>query len=170
MELARAVLETYVKTGSLPDFHVEDPALLKEAGCFVTLRKKGALRGCVGTVTSEQPLADQVARMTAAAASNDFRFVPVQAEELKEIEIEISVLSPLEPIHSWEEIELGRHGICVEGGNRTGVFLPEVAEEMNWTAEEFVRACRMQKAGIPESAWPETKLCRFTTEKIWETE
>ena len=168
MELARAVLETYVKTGSLPDFRTEDPALLERAGCFVTLRKKGELRGCVGTMTSERPLADQVIRMTAAAASNDFRFSPVRADELGEIQMEISILSPLEPIRSWEEIEAGRHGIYVEGGNRAGVFLPEVAEEMHWTAEEFVRTCRVQKAGIPESAGSAVKLYRFTTEKIQE--
>jgi AMMECR1 domain-containing protein len=88
--------------------------------------------------------------------------------ELGEVRIEVSVLSPLLPVSSWRDIEVGRHGIVVVGGGRNGVFLPEVATEMGWTAEEFVKACLTQKALIPESAWPETQLFRFTTEKMTE--
>ena len=168
MQIARRSLEHFVETGTALSFQPEDPALLDPAACFVTLRKEGQLRGCVGVMTAGKPLFEEVVQMTRAAASEDFRFRPVRPEELREIRIEISVLSPLERIPSWDEIEAGVHGIFVEWQERTGAFLPEVAEEMNWTPEEFVKRCGQEKAHIPEEAWPEAALYRFTTVKIQE--
>ncbi len=106
--------------------------------------------------------------MTQAAAFEDPRFSPVSASELDQVEIEISILSPLEKIRSSDEIEVGRHGIFLEWGNRTGAFLPEVAAEMGWEAEEFVRRCAQEKAHLAEALWPEMTISRFTTEKIKE--
>lgn len=166
--MARTALEACTRQQPMPFIQTTDPDLLKPSGCFVTLRKRGRLRGCVGTLKSERPLFEEVARMTKTAAVQDFRFCPVESEELPHIEIEISILSPLERIHSWEEIEAGRHGIYLMWRNKSGAFLPEVATEMNWTAEELVKKCAYEKAGIPESAWSETELYRFTTEKISE--
>lgn len=166
--MARTALEYFVKTAALPSFQSEDPALLEPAACFVTLRRRGELRGCVGVLHARRPLLEEVVQMTRAAAAEDFRFSPLRPEELGEIQIEISVLSPLERIHSWKEVQSGVHGIFVELQGRTGAFLPEVAGEMNWTAEEFVKKCCEEKAGIPEKAGPEVSLCRFTTVKIRE--
>ena len=149
---------------------IQDPELKQPAGCFVTLWKRNALRGCIGVMAAEKPLAEQMPRMVVSAASRDPRFQPVRVEELGDIRMELSILSSMEAISSYHEVEVGRHGVSVEWGNRSGVFLPEVATEMKWNAETFVKACLVEKAGIPESAWPETKLYRFTTEKIREQE
>lgn len=166
--MSRVTLESCVKQKPVPSFHPSDPELLRTSGCFITLRKKGALRGCVGAVKGEGPLFEEVVRLTKAAALQDFRFKPVQPEELQEIRIEISILSSLERIHSWDQIEVGKHGIYLYCQNRNGVFLPEVAAEMNWTAEEFVRRCAVEKANIPESDWQTAEFYRFTAEKVKE--
>lgn len=166
--MARQTLTKFVKTGNEPSLQTEDPQLREPRPCFVTLREEGKLRGCVGSLRAQRPLYEEVARMTRAAASEDFRFSSVQPEELGRIKIEISVLSPLERIGSPAEIEVGRHGIYLRWRDRSGAFLPEVAREMNWTAEEFVRSCALDKAQIPEDALPEAEFYRFTTEKILE--
>ncbi len=166
MEMARRALEEVVKKGKPPVFNPSDAALLEPAPCFVTLYKKGELRGCVGILKAEKPLFEEVVRMTWAAASEDFRFQPIRPEELGEIEIEISVLSPLEKIASPHQIEVGRHGVYLRWKDKTGAFLPEVAVEQGWNAEEFFEACAREKAMIPKEAWPETALYRFTTQKI----
>lgn len=167
--MARETLEKFVTTGKRPLFlRPEDPGLLEPASCFVTLRKRGKLRGCVGSFKGTEPLFEEVAKMTELAASQDFRFRAVQVGELDEIRIEISVIQPLEKISSADEIEVGRHGIYVKWKDQSGAFLPEVASEMHWTAQEFVKACLTEKAGIPERAWPKVELYRFTTEKIAE--
>ena len=159
-----------MKKGKLPGVQPEDPAFLEMRPCFITLkmRKDGKLRGCVGRLKTEKPLFEEVIQMTRAAASEDFRFPPLRAEELKAVEIEISALYPLERIHSSDEIEVGRHGVYLQWKDRNGAFLPEVAGEMGWTADEFVKACAREKAHLPEEAWPEVVLYRFTTEKIKE--
>lgn len=166
--MARRALEQFVETGSVAAIQPEDQALLEPGACFVTLWKKDELRGCVGVLKARRPLFEEVVEMTRAAASEDLRFLPVRPEELPEIRMEISILSPLERVQSWKEIEVGIHGIFVEGGRQTGAFLPEVATEMQWDAEEFVKQCARSKAFIPEKAWPEIALSRFTTEKVKE--
>lgn len=166
--MARETLEQFVRTGKAPSLKPDDPALRESRPCFVTLRRKGKLRGCVGRLIPHGLLFEEVIQMTCAAAAEDFRFQPVQPEELNEIKIEISVISPLEPIRTSSEVEVGRHGIYLQWKDRTGLFLPEVAQEMGWTAEEFVKACSREKAHLPEEALPEAVLYRFTTEKIKE--
>jgi AmmeMemoRadiSam system protein A len=168
IRIARETLENFVRTGKLPGVRPEDPALWEPRPCFVTLRKGGKLRGCVGRLGTEKPLFEEVVQMTKAAASEDFRFPPLLAGELREVEIQISALSPLERIRSSGEIEVGRHGVYLQWKDRNGAFLPEVAGEMGWTADEFVKACGREKAYLPEEAWPEVTLYRFTTERIKE--
>ena len=168
IRIARQTLELFVKTGNPLSLWIEDPLLNEPRACFVTLRKKESLRGCIGSLRTTRPLYEEVVKKTMAVASEDFRFSPVRPDELGDIKIEISVLSPLERIHSSNEIEVGRHGIYLEWKNRSGTFLPEVAPEMGWQAEEFIKACGREKMNLPEKAWPEVALYRFTTEKIKE--
>lgn len=166
IQMAQIILETFVRGESPPHFEPPDPALRDLRSCFVTLRRGGELRGCLGSFQPEGVLYEEVIRMTRAAAREDPRFPSVLPEELPEIQIEISVLSPLEEIHSPQEVQIGRHGVLIQQGSARGAFLPEVAEEMQWSADEFVRRCALEKAGLPESALREARLYRFTTEKI----
>ncbi|MBI4115700.1 MAG: AmmeMemoRadiSam system protein A [Candidatus Omnitrophica bacterium] len=166
MQIAKGTLESYVKKKEVSSFKVTDPSLLEPRACFVTLKKGGELRGCIGLLSPQRPLFEEVIRMTCAAASEDFRFSPVQPEELSDIEIEISVLSVLEKIHSANEIEIGQHGIVVKRGDRSGTFLPEVAVQMGWNAQEFVEMCAQEKAHLGEGFGKDIELFRFTTEKI----
>jgi len=170
--MARPALEKGVRGEPVPEFEITDSELMEPRACFVTLKlkKSGQLRGCMGSFDPEGPLFGEVTRLVLAAALEDPRFPPVQPGELDEIQIEISVLRPPERIRSAQEIELGRHGIIVQQGRRHGAFLPEVAKEMGWGAEEFVRQCALEKAGLPEPALAEAELYRFETEKIREGE
>jgi AmmeMemoRadiSam system protein A len=151
LALARGVLVAHFggdkAAGAGPSLSMES-----SAGAFVTLRTRaGELRGCVGMMESEDPLAETVARMALAAARSDRRFDPLRADELPEVVIEISVLGPLREI-SPEEIEIGRDGLLVREGGRQGVLLPQVASEHGWSRETFLeKTCT--KAGLPPGAW-----------------
>jgi len=130
------------------------------SGAFVSLHKHGRLRGCIGHFGDDVPLREIVAEMARAAAFEDPRFRPVTRDELPDIDIEISVLTPMRRIHSLDELELHRHGIYIRRGYRSGTFLPQVADEVNWTKEEFVGHCAQDKAGIGWDGWkaPDAEL------------
>jgi AmmeMemoRadiSam system protein A len=154
LALARRALEAAVRgerdAGALP----ESAALRRPGGAFVTLRSHGALRGCIGHVAADCPLAEVVARMAASAATQDPRFPPIPPEELPALEVEISVLSEAVPLASRDpsEIRSGRDGVIVRRGWRQGVLLPQVAADHGWAGAEFLTAaCR--KAGLPPEAW-----------------
>ena len=145
--------------------------LKQKCGAFVSLHKQGRLRGCIGHFGEEggsqrpgeslgghQPLHKIVAEMARAAAFEDPRFSPVRKEELEDIDIEISVLTPMRRIQSLDEFELHRHGIYIRRGYRSGTFLPQVADEVNWTKEEFVSHCAQDKAGIGWDGWKDAEL------------
>jgi hypothetical protein len=135
------------------------PASLKTpCGAFVTLRKDGELRGCIGRFDATSPLYEVVQDMAIASATQDYRFSPVTAGELPGLRIEISVLTPLRKISSIDEFELGKHGIYVKKGNRSGTFLPQVAQETGWTKEEFLGHCARDKAGIGWDGWKDADL------------
>ena len=139
-------------------------ALARKQGAFVTLHRRGdgELRGCVGLMRSDGTLLETVARMAVAAATEDGRFDPVTEHELDGLRIEISALSPLEPIRP-EDVVVGRHGLLIGCGGRRGVLLPQVPVEHGWDRETFLaHTCR--KAGLPEDAWrrPEVELLGFT--------
>lgn len=134
---------------------------------FVTLRKDGELRGCIGHLEARQPLADSVIEMARAAATEDDRFGPVSVEEVPFLAIEISALSPMRPI-APADVVVGRDGLHVRSGRRSGLLLPQVAVEHGWDAPTFLaETCR--KAGLPADAWREgTELRAFSAEVFGE--
>jgi hypothetical protein len=133
---------------------LEGPLALPR-GVFVTLTHDGRLRGCIGHFEPDLPLAEIVAQMAAAAATQDYRFAadPVTEAEMGKVDIKISILSPLRKIRSVEEIEVGKHGIWVRSGSRSGTYLPEVATELGWNREQFLTRCCEEKAGLAPDAW-----------------
>ena len=135
-------------------------------GVFVTLHRQGELRGCIGNFEPSQPLSKNIESMTLAAALEDNRFNPLTIDELSEIDIEISVLSPMRKIFSADEIELGKHGVYFKQGKRSGVFLPQVAEETGWDKETFLNALCVEKAGLDPYCWrdPKTEIFIFTAQ------
>jgi AmmeMemoRadiSam system protein B/AmmeMemoRadiSam system protein A len=153
--IARSTLEIYLKQGKTPEFDASHLSknLLQACGAFVTLNKDHNLRGCIGRFTSDEPLYKVVQEMAIAAATNDYRFDQVQYPELKNIKIEISVLTPMKKIKSIDEIILGKHGIYIVKGSASGTFLPQVATETKWTKEEFLGHCARDKAGIGWDGW-----------------
>ena len=128
--------------------------LPQASGAFVTLKKHGELRGCIGSLECRGSLADEVARVAVSAAQEDPRFSPVRPAELDDIDVEVSVLGPLERIDPLDPsaIEIGRHGLVVEQGARRGLLLPQVATEWNMDRETFL-AHTCAKAGLPRDAW-----------------
>ncbi|MDD5431360.1 MAG: AmmeMemoRadiSam system protein B [Candidatus Omnitrophica bacterium] len=172
LEIARESIETYLKTNKKLELTQTDPILLKDFGAFVTLHEKGELRGCIGNLVGTQPLYLTIRDMAVESATGDPRFPSVELPELKDIEIEISVLSPMEKIDSAEKIQLGVHGVLVKKGFRSGVFLPQVATETGWSKEEFLSNLCSQKAGLSPDAWKD-KSCEiyiFTAEVFSEKE
>jgi len=138
--------------------HPHTSTLSMKCGAFVSLHKHGQLRGCIGHFGEDVPLHEIVAEMARAAAFEDPRFVPLRREELDEIDIEISVLTPMRRIYSLDEFQLHRHGIYIRKGYRSGTFLPQVADEVNWTKEEFVGHCSRDKAGLGWDGWRDAEL------------
>jgi AmmeMemoRadiSam system protein A len=170
LRLAREALEAEVAGRRPPEPPQTGGELAEERGVFVTLTNRGRLRGCIGTFQPTRPLVGQVIEM-AAEAARDPRFVyeRITPDEVPDLTIGISVLSPLEPVEDPLSIELGVHGIYVLGpGGRGGCFLPEVADETGWTKEEFLSHCCGGKAGMAPDAWksPDTRVLVFTTEKF----
>jgi AmmeMemoRadiSam system protein A len=148
--------------------HVSIPAveLPDASGAFVTVKRRGELRGCLGTLQCRRGLAAEVARCAADAASEDPRFPPVAPDELPELSIEVSVLGPLEEIdpRSPEAFTIGRHGLVAEQGHHRGLLLPQVATEWGWTPEQFLRQTCI-KAGLPPDAWQQSaRMYRFSAE------
>jgi len=166
LEIARQSIENYLNTGKRLEVNEKDPLLVKEFGAFVTLNKNGHLRGCIGNIIASGPLYLTVKNMAVEAAVNDPRFPEVTLSELGDIEIEVSVLSPLEKVESADKIELGKHGVIVRKGSSSGVFLPQVATETGWSKEEFLSNLCAQKAGLSADAWKDksTEIFIFTAE------
>lgn len=156
LKRARASVEAaaYGTEVLLPPPPPPGSSLNEGRGAFVTLHKDGELRGCIGTFSEERPLYETVSEMAEAAASKDPRFPPVEAQELPEITIEISALTPLREITDVGEIEIGRHGIYIVKGGASGVLLPQVAVEHNLDRESFLDHTCM-KAGLPAGCWKE---------------
>jgi AmmeMemoRadiSam system protein A len=167
--LARSAVESAVCGASRPDSHDLAGALGQMRGCFVTLTNSDDLRGCIGTFQPRLPLGLQIIEMGRAAA-RDPRFVtnPISPAELAELAVEVSVLSPLEETAAPHTLEVGKHGIYIIAPSGAGCFLPEVAADMGWSAEEFLSYCCRHKAGLPGDAWkkPGTKVYLFTSEKF----
>ncbi len=160
LEISRETLESYLRSGELPDlsaYKISDP-LKEQTGAFVSLYMGGRLRGCIGNFFASKPLYMVVQEMTLAAATHDHRFAPVESPELKYIDIEISVLTPLQKINSIDEFQLGRHGIYMTKDGKSGTYLPHVATQTGWSAEEILGHCAREKAGIGWDGWNDADL------------
>jgi AmmeMemoRadiSam system protein B/AmmeMemoRadiSam system protein A len=163
LTIARGTLESYLKNKKIPEIEVDDPALQEKLGAFVTLTKNGQLRGCIGEFEPEKPLYQVVQDKTIDAAFHDPRFSPLTYKELKEIEIEISILSPKKKIDDWKKIKLGEDGVIIKQGLRGGTFLPQVAEETGWDLETFLSQLCSHKAGLSPDCYqdPQTEIYVF---------
>lgn len=165
--LAKNTVESYVLTGRVPGFKNNDPRLEKSEGAFVTIKKNGQLRGCIGQIIGRGPLWQTVREMAVAAASQDSRFSPVEAAELPQLKYEVSVLSAPKKIVDWQKIKLGEQGVIVKKGYSSGVFLPQVATETGWDLETFLDELCSQKAGLPSGCYkndPKVELQVFTAQ------
>ncbi len=171
LQLARDTITTYLRERRIPHFETRDPKLLRPGGAFVTLRRHGDLRGCIGYLWAEDPIYETVQRMAVAAATQDPRFRSLRPEEVKDLTIEISLLSQMEKTNNPESVEVGRHGLLIRRGYYQGLLLPQVAPEQGWNRQEFLEGV-CYKAGLPSNAWcdPETELCTFTAEVFSEEE
>ena len=152
LKLARDTIKAALSHNPLPQVTVDDPILARPCGAFVTLHKGKQLRGCIGSLIGERPLYITIQEMAIESAFKDPRFPPLSAEELSQIEIEISVLSPLERITNVEQIEVGKHGIYLIKGFNRGVLLPQVATEYGWDRYKFLDNTCL-KAGLPPGCW-----------------
>ena len=158
--IARLTMEEYVTTGRMPKLMTEgySATIKTPCGAFVTLNKDGKLRGCIGSFEPKDPLYLVVQQMAVAASTRDYRFSKVKEEEFDDIELEISVLTPMKKISSVDEIELGRHGIYIKKGSSSGTFLPQVATETGWDLEQFLGYCARDKAGIGWDGWKDADI------------
>ncbi|MEN3014120.1 MAG: AmmeMemoRadiSam system protein B [Endomicrobiia bacterium] len=163
LSLARQAIKEYVSSGKIIEYKTDNKELLTPQAVFVTLTKKGHLRGCIGTTFPQYPLYQAVINMAIAAATEDPRFPQVTLEEIEDIKIEISVLSPLKRVFSHKDIKEKLHGVVVRRGGRSGLFLPQVWEQLP-KKEQFLSELCWGKAGLPPNAWqdPKTELYVFT--------
>lgn len=169
LKIARDAIHARVNHTEASKPNPPEPALNRPCGCFVTITRSGRLRGCIGTFSSDRPLYQEVAQMAVAAATTDPRFAPMQPEELVDIQLEISVLSPLRKIRETDSIKIGTHGIYLQRGEQRGVLLPQVAVEYGWDRDTFLQqTCR--KAGLAANAWqaPDTDIFIFSATIISE--
>jgi len=157
LKIARDAITSYLRDEKVLDVEASDTKLEEVMGVFVTLHEKGELRGCIGNIIGTEPLYLGVRDMAIASATQDPRFTPVTESELKEIDIEISVLSPLEKITDTGKIIVGKHGVLVKDGYRSGVYLPQVATEMGWDRQDFMNSLCGHKAGMATDAWEKGK-------------
>jgi AmmeMemoRadiSam system protein A len=146
-----------------------DETLRRPAGAFVTLTIEGELRGCIGSIVAVEPLYQAVATSARNAAFRDPRFFPLTKDELDRIELEISVMGPIERVTNVEDIVVGRDGLIISRGVQAGLLLPQVATDWGWGREEFLSQTCV-KAGLPKDAWqrPDTKIEKFSAEVFGE--
>lgn len=155
LSIAREAIEHTVKGQPYEAAPREEKKLNERAGCFVTIKQNGRLRGCIGNFQSQQPLYREVVVMAEASATQDPRFAAMTIDELDDFDLEITVLSPLQKIEDISEIVVGTHGIYIEKGINRGVLLPQVAVEYGWDRETFLcQTCL--KAGLRESDWSDS--------------
>jgi len=168
LKVARDTVEAVIRREPIENPQSDDPELNAPCGCFVTLKNQGRLRGCIGQFISESPLIELVAEMAKSSATGDPRFFadPISAGELDQLDVEISVLSPLQRTDEPLSLRLGVDGIYIKKGRTSGCFLPQVATETGWSKEEFLSYCCAHKAGLAADAWrdPETEVYLFTAD------
>jgi uncharacterized protein len=170
LRLARTSIESTLD-GRTPEMRAEefDEDLRRPAGAFVTLRKDGDLRGCIGSIRAMEPLYRAVASSAISAAFRDPRFFPVRKDEIGHLELEISVMGPIEQVRDVNEIEVGRDGLIISRGRFAGLLLPQVASEYGWDRETFLDQTCL-KAGLQPNAWrsPDARIEKFAAEVFGE--
>jgi AmmeMemoRadiSam system protein A len=162
LHVARDSIAAQLKGKAATPVQASSPVLEELRGAFVSLHRRGQLRGCIGYIEAVKPLLQTVKEMAPAAAFQDPRFPPLQADELADLEIEISVLTPMRLIKSTDEIEVGKHGLYIVMGLNRGLLLPQVATQYHWDRRTFLeQTCN--KAGLPPDAWkdPNTQIFIF---------
>jgi len=169
LSLARKTIDEYLEYERLPEPDLQnefsDDIFMEKCGAFVTIHKNGKLRGCIGYIKGIKNIPETIIDMAKAAAFNDPRFPSLTKEELEQVDIEISILSPIETVEDPGEIEAGRDGLIVSNSFRTGLLLPQVAMEYGWTEYQFLEnTCH--KAGLPADAWKwnDTKIEKFSAQ------
>lgn len=169
--IARNAICGRLQKPSVPDVEPPSARLQEPGGAFVCLKIRGGLRGCIGSIEPRGPLYRIVGDMAVQAAFCDPRFPPLGAEEVEQIHLEISVLTPFQDIHGPEEIEIGKHGLFVRQGSRSGLLLPQVATEYGWDQVRFLEST-CQKAGLPKDAWkhPDTRIQTFSADVFSDSE
>ena len=165
IKVARASIQAHLQNQAVPPLKEMPPELCQPRGVFVTLQRQGRLRGCIGYLEAVKPLFQAVQEMAAAAAFHDPRFQPLGQDELADLEIEISVLSPMRLIKNVEEIKVGEHGLYVQRGLDRGLLLPQVAVEYHWDRTTFLQQTCC-KACLPADAWkdPATRIYVFSAD------
>lgn len=160
LEVSRKTLDAYIKTNNYPEINETELSenLCVKCGVFVSLHVGDELRGCVGNFSADISLYKIVQDMTVSSSTRDYRFFPVKENELKNIDIEISVLTPMKKIKSTDEIILGKHGVYIVKNSRSGTFLPQVAVNTGWDIEEFLGHCAKDKAGIGWEGWKDADI------------
>ncbi len=164
LAIARESLTDYITGNRMKDYNISEilPGLVQKAGAFVSLHKNKNLRGCIGRFSSEEELFKLVQKLAVSSACRDYRFKPVLLDELGQIEIEISVLSPLQKINSPQDFIPEKHGIYIKKGERTGTFLPQVALHTGWSRDELLGHCARDKAGLSWDGWKDADLYIYT--------
>jgi AmmeMemoRadiSam system protein A len=165
LQLARASIRRHLTGEAIPSLEGASPLLGENRGVFVSLHRQGRLRGCIGYLEAVKPLEQAVVEMAAAAAFQDPRFRPLRAEELADLDVEISVLTPMQRLDRMENIEIGKHGLYIEKGSHRGLLLPQVAVEYRWDRTMFLeQTCG--KAGLSPQAWkdPDARIYTFTAD------
>ena len=165
LSLVRTTVESKARGLKAPNYKPVSDKLKEHRGVFVTIHKRGMLRGCIGWLQASEPLYETVERMSEAAAFNDPRFRPVSKDELEFLEYEISVLTPLRKIEDINEIQVGIHGLLLRNGGYSGLLLPQVAVERSWDRITFLEeTCR--KAGLSRQTWkdPQTEIFTFSAD------
>jgi len=162
LKKARESIENFLKTGTrkVTESASTDNILTKHAGVFVSIYINKELRGCIGNFAKDETLNDMIQRLAVSAAC-DFRFEDIRPEELDDMELEISVLTPLKKIESIDNIQLGKHGILIKKGPRSGTFLPQVATKTGWNLYEFLGHCARDKAGLGWEGWKDAEIYTY---------
>ncbi len=168
LRIARETITSYVRDRKVPKFDILDQRFEADGAVFVTINTHGRLRGCVGDVRSWRPLIDSVVDNAVRASTKDTRFPPMSPHELKDMELEISILSHLTPVDSIEEIVVGRHGLLLSKSGRSGLLLPQVPVQQGWDRLTFLQQLSM-KADLPPDAWRQgATIYRFTADVFHE--
>lgn len=165
LNAVRVTLNNVLAGKEKPILGFASPRFNDNLGVFVTLKKQGQLRGCIGFIRGVGPLGASIQEMAVNAAINDTRFPPVTLDELQHIEIEISVLTPMTEVNDISEIEIGKDGLMLIHGTNSGLLLPQVASELGWNIEDFLQNLCL-KAGLPPGSHkiPEAKLLKFSAD------